>query len=147
MYEFLGCRVGDYMVKPATTISAGSTIAEALELFGRLDFNMLPVVDRGRLVGVVSKFDILKIFAFTPKSVVPSYDELVSHPVSEVLTRNYISVDAETPLTRVLQQMVEQRIASVPVIDKQGSLIGVISRTDILHALKRCVVPETAERR
>jgi CBS domain-containing protein len=99
------------------------------------------------LVGVVSKFDILKIFAFTPKSVVPSYDELVSHPVSEVLTRNYLSVDAETPLTRVLQQMVEQRIASVPVIDKQGSLIGVISRTDILHALKRCVVPETAERR
>jgi CBS domain-containing protein len=147
MYEFLGCRVGDYMVKPATTISAASTIAEALGLFERLDFNMLPVVDRGRLVGVVSKFDILKIFAFTPKSVVPSYDELVSHPVSEVLTRNYISVDAETPLTRVLQQMVEQRIASVPVIDKQGSLIGVISRTDILHALKRCVVPETAERR
>jgi CBS domain-containing protein len=147
MYEFLACRVGDYMVKPATTISERATIADALGLFERLDFNMLPVVDRGRLLGVVSKFDILKIFAFTPKSVVPSYDELISHPISEVATRNYLSVDAEAPLTRVLQQMIEQKIASVPVVDKQGSLIGVISRTDILHALKRCIVPEPAERR
>jgi CBS domain-containing protein len=147
MYEFLGCRVGDYMVKPATTISERSTIAEALNLFERFDFNMLPVVDRGRLLGVVSKFDVLKVFAFTPKSVVPSYDELISHPISEIATRNYVSVDAETPLTRVLQLMVEQKIASVPVVEREGALIGVISRTDILHALKRCTVSELVDKR
>jgi CBS domain-containing protein len=135
------------MVRPATTISAQSTIAEALKLFDQLDFNMLPVVDRGELLGVVSKFDVLKIFAFTPKSVVPNYDELVSHPVSEIVTRDYVVVDAETPLTRVLQLMIEKRIASIPVIDGQGRLTGVISRTDVLHALKRCAVSRSVASR
>jgi CBS domain-containing protein len=138
MYEFLGCRVSDYMVTPARTISERSTIAGALKLFEQLDFNMLPVVDRGQLLGVVSKFDVLKIFAFTPKHLVPSYEELVGHRVSEIVTRDFVSVDPETPLTRVLQLMIDKKIASFPVLDKQGTLVGVISRTDFMRALKTC---------
>lgn len=136
MYEFLGCRAGDYMVSPVQTISEQSTIAEALQLFEEFDFNMFPVVDGSRLRAVLSKFDILTVFAFTPQQLVPSYDELTRHPISQVMTRDFTSVDPETPLTRVLQLMIEKRINTVPVLDPAGALVGVISRTDILAALK-----------
>jgi len=138
MYEFLACRVYDYLATPVQTLSSQSTIADALKLFEQFDFNMLPVVDGGKLLGVVTKFDVLAKFAFTPKQVVPSYDELVSHPVSEIVTKTLCSVDPETPLTRVLQLMIDKRVRSAPVLDSNGNLVGVISRTDIMRALKAC---------
>ena len=138
MYEFLGCRAGDYMVAPVQTISEQSTIGEALRLFEQFDYNMFPVVDGSRLSAVLSKFDVLRMFAFTPSQLVPSYDELARRPVSEVMTREVTSIDPETPLTRVLQLMIEKRLYSVPVQDRTGALVGVLSRTDILGALKKC---------
>ena len=141
MYEFLECRVGDYMVAPVQTISEQSTIGDALRLFEQFDFNMFPVVDGSRLSAVLSKFDVLSVFAFTPRQLVPSYDELTGRPVSQVMTREFTSVDPETPLTRFLQLLIEKRIYSVPVQNRAGALVGVLSRTDILAALKKCTLP------
>lgn len=140
MYEFLECRAGDYMVAPVQTISEQSTIGDALRLFEQFDFNMFPVVDGSRLSAVLSKFDVLSVFAFTPRQLVPSYDELTRRPVSQVMTREFTSIDPETPLTRVLQLLIEKRIYSVPVQDRAGALVGVLSRTDILAALKKCTL-------
>jgi CBS domain-containing protein len=138
MYEFLGCRAGDYMVASVQTISEQSTIGDALGLFEQYDFNMFPVVDGSRLCAVLSKFDVLSVFALTPKQIVPSYEEVTRSPISQVMTRDFTSVDPQTPLTRVLQLMIEKRINSVPVLDQAGALVGVLSRTDILAALKKC---------
>jgi CBS domain-containing protein len=126
------------MVTPVQTISGQSTIGDALQLFERLDFNMFPVVDGSRLRAVLSKFDVLSVFAFTPKQIVPSYEGLTRRRVSQVMTRDFASVDPQTPLTRVLQLMIEKGINSVPVLDQAGALVGVLSRTDILAALKKC---------
>ena len=69
--------------------------------------------------------------------MVPAYDELLSRTVSDVMTPEFIYVDPATKLTRVLQLMVDHRIKSVPVLDADQRLAGIIAREDIMRAVTR----------
>ena len=82
----------------------------------------------------MTKFDFLKTFILTPDSIVPRYDELMKRTVEEVMTRDVCTVHPITPLTRVLQMMVERRTQSFPVVDESNCLLGIISRGDIIRA-------------
>jgi CBS domain-containing protein len=84
----------------------------------------------------VTKFDFLKNFILNPNSIVPHYDELMKHTVAEIMTRQISTVHPRTPLTRVLQMMVETRNKSFPVVDEENRLLGVISRGDVIRALR-----------
>jgi CBS domain-containing protein len=100
------------------------------------DFNAFPVVEDGCMVGIVTKFDFLKAFAFTTRQMVPSYDELMSGTVGEFMTKAVVDVRPDAPLTRVLQLMVSLKARSFPVVDGAARLVGMIAREDILRALK-----------
>ena len=67
--------------------------------------------------------------------MIPSYDDLLSRRVAEVMTPEFIYVDAGTKLTRVLQLILDHRIKSVPVLDARQRLVGIIAREDIMRAL------------
>jgi CBS domain-containing protein len=103
-------------------------------LFERHDFNSFPVVEDGKVVGIVTKLDFLRNFAFTTGQMLPRYGELMVRTVAEVMTEAVIHVEPEAPLTRVLQLMVHLKARSLPVIDR-GRLAGMISREDIMRAL------------
>jgi CBS domain-containing protein len=77
----------------------------------------------------------LRCFAFTPSQIVPRYADLMKRTVADVMTSDFIYVRPETRLTRVLQLMVEHRLRSIPVIDGDQKLAGIIAREDILKAL------------
>jgi CBS domain-containing protein len=83
----------------------------------------------------VSNFDFLKCFAFNPVRMVPAYDDLLSRMVADVMTPEFIYVDPATKLTRVLQLMVDHRMKSLPVLDVEQRLVGIIAREDIMRAL------------
>ena len=88
------------------------------------------------MMGIVSKFDFLRAFAFTSTQIVPYYDELMSRQVVEVMTEVVVHVDPTTPLTRVLQLMVMLRNRSLPVVSPDNQLEGMISREDVMRALR-----------
>ena len=94
-----------------------------------------PVTEGDDIVGVVSNFDFLKCFAFNPGRMVPAYDDLLSRMVVDVMTPEFIYVDPVTKLTRVLQLMVDHRMKSLPVLDAEQRLVGIIAREDIMRAL------------
>jgi len=104
-------------------------------LFRDYDFNAFPVVEDGILVGVATKFDFLKTFAFTADRMVPPYEALMGRRVGDVMTTEIISVTPATRLTRVLETMVAHRARSVPVVGDDGKLVGIISREDVMRAL------------
>lgn len=107
-------------------------------LFASDDFNAYPVVDQLEVVGLVTKFDFLKCFALTVRSMVPRYDELMKRTVSDVMIHDFIYVNATTKLVRVLQLMVEHRLRSIPVMDTGQHLVGIIAREDVMRALRDC---------
>ena len=138
MHRFLEAIAADYMTGTAISVNRSMTLGELSERFDADDFNAYPVVEGEDIVGLVTKFDFLKVFALKPTWMVPHYDELIRLTVDEVMTADFIYATPATKLTRVLQLMVEHRLRSVPVIATMRQLAGIISRGDVMRALRSC---------
>jgi len=138
MRGFLELTVSDAMTHPATTVDPDLTVGELEDLFERYDYNSFPVVHDERLVGIVTKFDFLRTFIFTPQSIIPHYDALMQRRVGEIMREGVTAVAPDTPLTRVLQMMVDMTTKSFPVVTRDR-VVGIISREDIIRALRRAV--------
>jgi CBS domain-containing protein len=138
VYGFLEATVAGYMTRAVKTVTREVTVRELGDMFERDDFNSYPVEEDAQVIGLVTKFDLLKCFAFTPAQMVPRYDDLMNRTVGDVMTPEFIYVAADTKLTRVLQLMVEHRIRSIPAIEGDHRLVGMISRKDVLKALESC---------
>ncbi|GGI21388.1 CBS domain-containing protein [Bradyrhizobium guangdongense] len=136
MYKFLEQTVEGYMTRNVSTVQRDQNLLALSEMFEQDDFNSYPVEDDGQVVGIVTKFDILKCFAFTPSQMLPRYHDLMSRKVGDVMTPEFIYVSPETRLTRVLQIMVEHRIRSIIVLDSSQKLVGIVARQDVIVALK-----------
>jgi CBS domain-containing protein len=93
-------------------------------------------VEERKMFGIVTKFDFLRTFAFTTGQMLPHYDELMSRPVAEVMTEAVVHVEPAAPLTRVLQLMVSLKSRSFPVMGADRQLLGIISREDVMRAVK-----------
>lgn len=139
MDSFIEQTVAGYMTRDVKTVTRNVTLRELGDLFEQADFNAFPVDESGHVVGLVSKFDHLACFVFTPAHMMPRYDDLMKRTVGDIMTSDFIYVGTDTRLTRVLQLMVDHRIRSMPVIDGDQRLAGIISREDVMRALQRCV--------
>ena len=124
------------MTRAVTTVARQTTMRELEVLFEKYDFNSFPVVEDKKMLGIVTKFDFLRAFAFTTGQMVPHYDELMRRPVAEVMTEAVVHVEPTAPLTRVLQLMVSLKNRSFPVMGLDRQLLGMISREDLMRALK-----------
>jgi CBS domain-containing protein len=138
LYKFLEQTAAESMTADVQTVSRSLTLRELEDLFERDDFNTYPVEEDSQIVGVVSKFDFLASFVFTPAHMMPRYEDLMGQTVADVMTPDFIYVRGQTRLTRVLQLMVEHRIRSMPVIEGDQQLVGMISREDVMRTLQRC---------
>ena len=116
----------DVMTKDLVTIRPDSTIKEAIDLLIDKQISGLPVVDDNRrLVGVITEFALLAMV----------YDpEVQNHPVSRHMTRELITVEADDPINRIADLCIVHRVRRLPVM-KNGRLVGLIARRDVLKAL------------
>jgi CBS domain-containing protein len=138
VYRFLEETVAGHMTRAVKTVARELSVRELGGMFERDDFNTYPVEEDAQVIGIVTKFDLLKCFAFTPSQMVPHYGELMNRTVADVMISEFIYVHPDTKLTRVLQLMVEHRIRSIPVIDGDHRLAGIVAREDVLRALASC---------
>lgn len=141
MDKFLEYSVGQYMTHPVKTVTRQTPLRELEMLFAKHDFNAFPVMEDTSMVGLVTKFDFLKMFAFTTRQMVPQYDELMRRAVAEVMTEAVVHVKPADPLTRTLQLMINLKARSFPVVTPDGHLVGMIAREDIIRALKDATLP------
>ncbi len=141
MYGFLACTVERYMTRTVVTVNRQTTMRELGALFEQHDFNAFPVVEDDKMLGIVSKFDFLRVFAFASSQMVPHYDELMNRRVADVMTEAVVHVDPTSPLTRVLELMVSVKARSFPVLNAARHLEGMISREDVMRALRDTTQP------
>jgi acetoin utilization protein AcuB len=120
-----------------TTISADAPIAEAARLRRTLDLRHLPVVDaQGKLVGMLSDHDLKRMFA---PYVVPEMGlgEALGEHVRDIMSGDALSVRAESDLADVVDLILENRIGAVPVVDRMGHVVGIVSYVDVLRVLAK----------
>jgi len=100
MYRFIECTAGQYMTRDVTTVTRDVTLRDLEALFEKHDFNSFPVVEEGQMLGIVTKFDFLRAFAFTTGQMVPHYDDVMKRPVAEVsgARRTDGAVDPSSPV-------------------------------------------------
>ena len=134
MVPFLSLCARDVMSPDPVTVDPSLTLAELRERFEETHFGSFPVVANGVLVGMVSEFDLLESCLLTPTSMIPHFDEILSMPVSAVMTKNCVSVAPDEALSHVLEKMVPRRLKAVPVVDGDR-VVGIVARTDLLAGL------------
>jgi tRNA nucleotidyltransferase (CCA-adding enzyme) len=120
-----GRTAGDVMTSPVNSIASGSTIRQAGEDMTRFSVNVLPVLGRTGLRGIITREDVQKAL----------FHGLAKQAVDELMTSGVASVSPETPMAQVERIMMEERQRFIPVIGKDGALVGAITRTDLLRAL------------
>jgi CBS domain-containing protein len=103
--------------------STGDKLATAITMGG---FGSIPIVDQERkLIGIVSEFDLLK--------AIMSRKELDKVSAEEIMTREAISVTEETLSGEIIDLLQQKHLIRVPVVDKEGKLVGIVARRDILQ--------------
>lgn len=143
MHRFLEETVADHMTTEVKTVARNVSIEQLKRRFDADDFNAYPVVEHGEILGLVTKFDFLNVFAMKTSSMVPHYNDLMKKTAGDAMTIDFIYVNPSTKLTRVLQLMVDHRVRSIPVIKSDRDLVGIISREDIMSALWLYTGPNT----
>lgn len=142
MNEFLEYQTQDVMTREVVHVSPHTTLAEVEEIFETHEFNGLPVLDGdGAFVGIVTKQDILSAFCEDDEHIFPPYSEILKREVASVMTRDVSIVWPRTPLSRVVEKLSRGRWKSIPVCD-DGVLCGIVSREDVLCALRRAAAGE-----
>lgn len=126
-------KVSDLMTTAIMTINASEPLSEA-----KIDMEMglvhhLPVVDdRGRLVGIVSDRDIVR--------------RADKKRVADVMSRDIVTTRPDAPAHVAASMMLDFRIGSVPVVDDDGALVGVVTITDYLALARRALLGLPLER-
>ena len=144
MDRFLEYAAGDVMTHRPIAIGSHATLAEAERIFERFGFNSLPVHDGEALLGVLTKLDLLRALEPAAGGSPVSFESIMAQEVRSVMTRDPVTVEPRTPLTRVLQIMVESRYKSLPVVIG-ALLLGFISREDVIRAVRRAAVDQGPE--
>ena len=137
MYVFIYYQVRDVMTSDPIAVDRHVTLSDVEAIFEEHDFNGLPVVDQShRLIGLITKLDLLKAFAFTEKSKIPHYDAMMDQEISQVMTKDPRVFYPGTSLTRVLQYMIETGHKSFPVVE-DDRVTGIVAGEDIIRALRQ----------
>jgi acetoin utilization protein AcuB len=127
-------RVADWMTPDPVTIAPAATAGEALALMRQRRIRHLPVVDGGRLVGMLSDRDVRS--ALPSAAVLGEIEEddpATSRPVADIMTADPLTIPPSQPVEEAARLLTEQRIGVVPVVD--GSrLLGILSADDLLRA-------------
>ena len=124
--------VADAMATDVITITPDRTLADAISLIAIHHFHHLVVTDpTGKVVGVVSDRDILRAVARTP--------DWHTYPISDMMTANPVTVQAETPFCVAVSKMLLNRFNSLPVVGENGALVGILTSTDVLWSYQRLV--------
>lgn len=121
--------VRDIMTSPAVAISPELTLEEAYRLLQEKDIRHLPVVDSGRLVGVITDRDLRLATSSLSRSPFPAGSR-----VAEVMRGEPMTADASDAVEDAAARMRERKIGCLPVVE-DGRLIGIITGVDLLDAL------------
>lgn len=116
------------------TIDAKCTVIETLAKLSSLDIGALLVTDNGQIVGLVSERDCVRKVELSGKS--PH-----STMVSEIMSRDILSVTPDASVERCLELFDTHHIRHLPVIRQDGHVVGFVSILDVV----KCLVSEKSE--
>jgi len=134
---FRSILIDDFMTKNLATATEEMDLLALVDMLLRRGISGAPVVDgSGHLIGMVSEQDCLKAI------LVGTYQGDVGGSVADVMTSSVETVPLGTSIVEAANQMVISGRRRLPVVDHDNRLVGQISRSDLLRAVRAYEIPE-----
>jgi acetoin utilization protein AcuB len=114
--------VKDQMTPNPACVTPADTLAAAMEIMGAESFRELPVVEDGRLVGILSDRDLQR-----------HWGHLGATQVSTAMTPNVVTIESQAKIEEAARLLLDLKIGGLPVVE-EGSLVGMITVSDIVRA-------------
>ena len=129
--------VKNWMNKPAIMIDKQSSMHDAMTLMKKHQITLLPVMDKQRLVGVLTDRDLKKASASDATTL--EMHELLyllsSIKVKDIMSSKPISVPPDFTIEETAELLLANKISGVPVVDNDGNVVGVITHTDLFKVI------------
>lgn len=137
--------------KEVISIPPTKSIKEAAEMMIEHEFRRLPVTHPGsnKLLGIVTAMDILDFlgggskFDIIEKKHDDNFLSAINDSVKEIMTRDVISISPKYSIKESVNVMTENGIGSLPIVDKEGKLVGIVTERDFALALAGSLSNET----
>lgn len=132
-------KVRDIMTSPVIIVAPQTPVPQASALMKERGIRHLPVIENGQLVGIVSRGDLRE--ASISEAINADLYEisfLLSRLlVSKLMTRQVVTISPDAPIVDAVELMTGNKIAGLPVVDETGSVIGIVTESDLLRLLLR----------
>jgi acetoin utilization protein AcuB len=129
--------VSEWMNSPVITVAPKTPISSAHQIMKEHGIRRLPVVDEGKLVGMITIGDVRE--ASPSDATTLSIWEMnylwAQLTVQKVMSRKLFTVTPETPIIDAAEMMMEHKVSGLPVVDSSGKLVGMITESDIFRML------------
>ncbi|MEW6072829.1 MAG: CBS domain-containing protein [Planctomycetota bacterium] len=140
-------KISKYMTTKLITASPEMSVKDAFLIMRTHRVRHLPVVSQGRLVGIISDRDLRRpkwVDALDDWTMYYRIDDETT--VRDVMTKNPEVVYTFNRVRKAVRILREQRYGALPVLNKEGELVGILSAHDLLGALEELLVqPEEEE--
>lgn len=154
----MGQTAEDIMNENVIKISQNATVKELVKLLLDNKISGVPVVNnKGVLAGIVSKADLTfkggqapfplffgpfeNYVFFESKETLKKYEKelqkQLESKVKNIMTKDVKTVKPNTPISKLANIMIVNKINRIPVVDKKGRLVGIIARADMLKAIEK----------
>ena len=129
--------VKNWMSKPAITIDANASMNDAIKLLKNHNIKMLPVMENGKLVGIVTDRDLKRASASDATALeIHELLYLISKiKIREIMTQNPITVPQDYTVEETAEILLKHNISGVPVFDQYRDVVGTITQNDIFRIL------------
>ena len=133
-------RIRDMMTRNPVTVDSETLVMDARKIMKENNVRRLPVVDKGKLLGIVTKHDILEASPSPATSLsVHELNYLLSKmKVKEIMKKNPVTLAPDTPFEEALKIGQEKKIGSFHVVEN-GKLVGIATEADIVRFLTRAL--------
>ena len=137
-------KVRDYMITTVETLNSESTMEEAVMLEMRRKIRHIPIVDNGKLVGIVTDRDIKRAMPSLLTGTDRETHERVmkATKVSQIMTKSPLTTSPDTPLKDAVRVLCERKFGALPVV-QGGEVVGILTETDLLRAFLKVLEQET----
>jgi acetoin utilization protein AcuB len=126
-----------WMRKDVVTIDVNGSMQEAIDLHDKTETPLLPVLEDGKLVGIITDTNFKKAAALDTTALkVFRREDLISRvKAGEIMTKNPITVPPDYLLEEAAALLIKKKISGAPVVDDQGRILGTISQVDLFRVL------------
>lgn len=112
------------MIKDLITLGPESTVAHAVEIFKTKRIHHIPIVDEGRLVGLITTHDLWNKF------VAPDMYE--NTKIKDIMSKKLVKIEPEDKVGTAAELFLDNRFHALPVV-KDGMLVGLVTTFDVLR--------------